>query len=255
MSAALHGEESRVFRYAVLASIALHGLMLFSFSMQDASRRAALTPAPLVARLVQPPPAPAVARPEPAAPAPAAKPPPVAKPAPAAKPPPAAKAAPKAPSPAPAPPPAASTPPAPPAPAPSEPAPPAAPAPQSAPSAPAAPAAPPAAAPARPGTEVDADSVGRFRLQVIEAAGRFKRYPRSAMDNNWEGRADVRVTFGADGRRSSIVVVRSSGHEILDKQALDTVTKAFVPVPPALRGKEFAFEIPVIFNLKDARSG
>jgi TonB family protein len=51
------------------------------------------------------------------------------------------------------------------------------------------------------------------------------------------------------------VVVRSSGHELLDKQAIDTVTKAFVPVPPALRGKEFAFDIPVIFNLKDARSG
>jgi protein TonB len=75
------------------------------------------------------------------------------------------------------------------------------------------------------------------------------------MDNNWEGRADVRVSFGADGRRSSIGVVRSSGHEVLDRQAIDTVTKAFVPVPPALRGKEFAFEIPVIFNLKDARSG
>lgn len=92
-------------------------------------------------------------------------------------------------------------------------------------------------------------------MQVIEAAIKFKRYPRAAMDNNWEGRADVRVTFGSDGRRASIVIVRSSGHEILDKQALDTVTKAFVPVPPALRGKEFAFEIPVIFNLKDNPSG
>jgi len=245
MSAAPHGEESRVFHYAVLASVALHGLMLFSFSMQDASRRAAVTPGPIVARLAQPPPAPA----------PVEKPPPVAKPAPAAKPPPVAKAAPKAPSPVPVPAPAAPAPPAPPAPVAAESAP-AAPAPQSAPSAPPASAAPQAAAPAaQPGAQVDADSVGRFRLQVIEAAGRFKRYPRAAMDNNWEGRADVRVSFGADGRRSSIVVVRSSGHEILDKQALDTVTKAFVPVPPALRGKEFSFEIPVLFNLKDARSG
>jgi protein TonB len=247
MSAAL--QDNRAFHYAVLASVALHGLMLFSFSMQDASRRAAATPAPIVARLVQPPPAPAAPKPEPPAPAPAEKPkPPPAKAAPVTK------TAPKAPSPAPV----APVAPPPPAPVAAEPAP-AAPPPQAAPSAPAAPpaAAPaaPAAPAARPGADVDADSVGRFRMQVIEAAGRFKRYPRAAMDNNWEGRADVRVSFGADGRRSSIVVVRSSGHEVLDRQALDTVTKAFVPVPPALRGKEFAFEIPVIFNLKDSRSG
>ena len=247
MSAALHGQENRVFHFAVLASIALHGLMLFSFSMQDASRRAAAAPVPIVARLAPQQAVPA-AKPEPAAPAPVEKPPPpAAKPAPTAKPPPVTKAAPKAPSPEPSP---VAPPPA--APAVAEPAP-AAPAPQSAPS---APAAPQAAAPvARPGADLDADSLGRFRLQVIEAAGRFKRYPRAAMDNNWEGRADVRVSFGADGKRSSIVVVRSSGHEILDRQAIDTVTKAFVPVPPALRGKEFAFDIPVIFNLKDARSG
>ncbi len=247
MSAAL--QENRAFHCAVLASLALHGLLLLSLSMQDASQRAAATTEPIVARLVQPPPAPApVEKP----PAPAAKPAPPSKPPPAppSKPQPAAKATPRALPPEPAP--AASTAPAPPEPAAAEPAP-AAPSPQAA---PVVPAEPQAVAPAaRPGADVDADSVGRFRRQVIEAAGRFKRYPRAAMDNNWEGRADVRVSFGADGRRASIVVVRSSGHEILDKQAVDTVTKAFVPVPPALRGREFAFEIPVIFNLKDARSG
>ena len=245
MSAARHGQDSRVFHYAVFASVALHGLMLSSFSMQDTSRRAAAAPAPIVARLVQPPPAP-VARPEPVAPAPVEKP----------KPPPAkaaavTKAAPKPPPPAPAAP-AVPVAPAPAAPVAVDPAP-AAPSPQAAPSAPMA--AAPAAPAARPGVEVDADSLGKFRLQVMEATGRFKRYPRAAMDNNWEGRAYVRVSFGADGRRSSVVVVRSSGHEILDRQAIDMVTKAEVPVPPALRGKAFAFEFPVDFNLTDARSG
>lgn len=237
----MHGQESRVIHYAVLASIVLHGLMLFSFSMKDASRRTAAAPGPIVARLVQPQAAPA--KPEAVAPPRVAEPqPPAVKPTPSPKSPPVAKAAPKA-----------LAQPAAPAPAPSAAEP--APAPPSAAPALGA-AAPQSAAPAaRPGTDVDADSLGRFRMQVIEAAIKFKRYPRAAMDNNWEGRADVRVTFGADGRRASIVIVRSSGHEILDKQALDTVTKAFVPVPPSLRGKEFAFEIPVIFNLKDNPSG
>jgi protein TonB len=97
----------------------------------------------------------------------------------------------------------------------------------------------------------EAGTIAKFRLDIISQAKRFKRYPRMAMDNNWEGRADVRIVFGADGKRVSITIVRSSGHEALDKQALDTLSKAFVPVPAALRGKEFAVEIPVIYSLKD----
>jgi hypothetical protein len=31
------------------------------------------------------------------------------------------------------------------------------------------------------------------------------------------------------------------------------VTKAFVPVPTALRGREFTLEIPVIYSLEEVR--
>ena len=113
----------------------------------------------------------------------------------------------------------------------------------------------PAAPAARAGTEVDADNIARFRMRVIEEAMKFKRYPQAAQDNNWQGRVEVRVTFGSDGRRASIAIVRSSGYEILDKQALDTITKASVPVPSSLRGKEFVLEIPIIYNIKDGSSG
>jgi protein TonB len=237
----MHGQDSRVIHYAVLTSIVLHGLMLFSFFMKDGSRRAAATPEPIVARLVQPQAAPAA--PEPVVP-PAVKPAvnPTVKPAPSPKPLPVAKAAPQAPA-------------QPAAPAPTPPAAEPAAAPPSAAPAPAAAAAQSAAPAARPGADADADSLGRFRMQVIEAALKFKRYPRAAMDNNWEGVAVVRLVFGADGRRASVTIARSSGHEILDKQALDTMTKAFVPVPTSLRGKEFTLEIPVIYNFKDNPSG
>ena len=93
--------------------------------------------------------------------------------------------------------------------------------------------------------------IARFRLDVISQAKRFKRYPRMALDNNWEGRTDVRIVFGADGKRVSTTIARSSGHETLDRQAIDTLSKTFVPVPAALRGKEFVIEIPVIYSLKD----
>lgn len=219
--------DNRVLRYAVLLSIIAHGLALIAAPRVNlVSKRVEEWPVPIAARLAQPPPAPAPAPAiEPEKPPPPPK--PVARPRPAPQPAPAAK-----------PPPEVAAPSSPPAPEPSP--------------APSAAEAPQAAAPAaRPGLQMDADSIARFRLQVIEAAARNKRYPRVAQDNNWEGRTGVRVSFGADGRRSSVAVVRSSGHEVLDRQALDTVNRADVPVPAGLRGREFAFELDVIFDLKD----
>jgi periplasmic protein TonB len=234
--------ESRVFRYALVASVALHGIALLSLTMQDPSRRAAAAPEPIAARLVEPPPQP-VPRVEQPQPAPA-------KPPPAPKPPPAAvKPAPKAQSQAAVPQPA-SPPPSAPAAAEAAPAPPvASPAPPAA--SPAPPAAAPAPVPAQTEARNEADTVARFRMLVIEAARKFRGYPRVARDNNWEGRATVRVVYAADGRRASIAIARSSGHEVLDRQALDTIAQADVPVPAALRGREFAFEIPVTFNLNE----
>jgi len=88
-------------------------------------------------------------------------------------------------------------------------------------------------------------------------ANKYKRYPRVALDNNWEGRAVVRMIVGANGMIASISVVSTSGHEILDKQALDMIQKAKprVQIPAGLRGKEFPIEIPVVYELKDQGSG
>ncbi len=258
-----HEASNRIFGIAVLVSIVAHAALLAAFPGFKESGKSTVFPGPITARLVEPRAAPAPAPPAPrpeAAPKPKAEeapppapvvkpaPAPVAKPAPApvAKRSPEAKAAPQA------------------APAPSVPAPSAAPAKpvaEPAPTAPAAPAAVPGPVarvdpqPAAPALSAqDADSIGKFRQLIMEQARRFKRYPRVAMDNNWEGKVDVRIVFSAEGRRASISVARSSGHEVLDKQALDMITKAFVPVPPALRGREFALDIPVIFNLKEASS-
>jgi protein TonB len=233
--------RNRAFHYAVLLSIVVHALVLLaSPSLRDAARRM-VWPEPIVARLVEPQPAPQapeppapprVEKPQPTVTKPAVKPKPAPTPtptpAPSPQPAPVAKARPEA-----TPQPESTAPAA--VPEPATPAPPA-----------------PAAQAARPGADVDADTVGRYRMLVIDAARKLKRYPRVARDNNWEGRANVRVGFGADGRRSSVAVVRSSGHEVLDREALDTVRRAEVPLPAGLRGKAFAFEIEVVFNLGES---
>jgi len=137
--------------------------------------------------------------------------------------------------------------------APSSPASPAA----SAESTPAAPApgaeAEPEAGPVAPSAEAaaEAGSVDQYRLQLISAAKRYKRYPRVAVDNNWEGDVVVRMAIGADGMIASVSVKAGSGHEVLDSQAVEMFRRAkpLVPIPSALLGKEFILELRAIYNL------
>ena len=105
----------------------------------------------------------------------------------------------------------------------------------------------------RPGDDaLEAGSLAQYRLALIGAAKRLKHYPAQAIDRGIEGRVDVRLVIGADGAPAAVVVKRSSGHEVLDRQAVDTMRRATAatPVPPALRNREIVVEIPLLYELK-----
>ena len=110
-----------------------------------------------------------------------------------------------------------------------------------------------AAAPAAPSTDADPGTLRQYQLAIITTARKYKRYPRAAMDNNWEGKVEVRMVIGANGMIVSISIKTSTGHELLDKTALDMITKAkpLTPIPASLRGKEFTVDVPVVFSLKE----
>ena len=233
--------HNRVFQYAILASLALHALLLLGFpDLIDRARRAVSFPPPLIARLMEP---------EPAAPAP---PPAVEKKVEPPKPAPRlAKPVPKAAEPAPV------------APAPvvEQPAPPveSAQPPQPVPAPPVAAVAPQPAAPATQSTatlstapSAEVQSRDQYRVQLIDEARRHKRYPPIARENNWQGNVLVGVAIAADGR-ASVTLKGSSGHQILDRQALDMFRQAAraVPLPPALRGREFALEVRAVYGLEE----
>jgi periplasmic protein TonB len=240
--------RNRAFHYAVLASLALHALLLFAFpDFIDSARRVASLPPQIIARLMAPEPAPAP--PIPVEPVRREAPPPkkAAKPA-------ASEALPEAP-PAPKPAPVLSTPqpapiPAPPVQAATPPAPPPPPVavvdPQ--PSA----ASPPQASSQPPAQAPESLSRDQYRLQLIDEARRHKRYPPLARENNWQGDVRVGVAIAANGR-PSVTLKGSSGYEVLDRQALEMFTQAAraVPIPPALRGKEFALEVRAVYGLED----
>jgi protein TonB len=236
-----YGTSDRVIGYAVLISLALHGALLFSFHMRPSKGRAEPL-GPITAHLATPrPPAP---QPEPPKVTPRVEPKPeppkprverpIVKPAPVAKP---------SPIPVPRPAPAAPTPPE------------AAPVP----AAPPQPSAPPAAGPPSPSAQTapianseEEEARRAFSREIARWADRYKRYPRVARENNWEGRPVVRLSIGANGNIASIDVSTSSGHEVLDNEAQEMVKKAKgrVMIPPELRGKPYVVELFVDFELK-----
>ena len=112
---------------------------------------------------------------------------------------------------------------------------------------------PPAEVAARPLIEgFDTGLIDAYRLALIDAAKRYKRYPVQAMERGWQGRVEIRVVIGTDGTVKRTLVKTSSNYQILDDQALDMVKrgKPLTQVPPALRGREFTVDVPVIFELQ-----
>jgi len=223
--------QRRPLALALLASLALHLLVLYALPILKESIRAPARP--LAARLAKPAPEPARADPPPQRPL---------QPSPAPRPVPAAKTAPRI---------------AVPTPVAVVPVPSVEPAQQAGDPVPVVPAAPPApaSAPAPAASGPDPGSVARFRLELMEIARRYKRYPRVAQDNNWEGRVELRIAFAENGSIASLTVKKGAGRAVLDDaaQAMIRSAQAQAAIPPALRGKAFVLEIPVDYSLKDER--
>lgn len=247
---AWHGGSRHALEYAIVASLALHVLALGYLPAPRETERAPPALPPLEARLM---PAQLVPAPKPSPPPPAietksASPevrPPAARPIPRPKQRPADEPVAKKPVPIPEPlpqpaqarervaapqaqvPPAVATP---------------------APHAVPAPAAQPATARIEP-----AILAAQYRAALIAEAARYKRYPRFARDNGWEGKVEVRMVIAPDGAITSLRAARGSGYSILDRQALEMVrsAKTETAIPEGLRGKAFSVDIPVIFSLRD----
>jgi protein TonB len=229
----MRDRASRVIGYAVLASLLLHALVFYVLPV--ARELNALLPQeaePLIARVehLEPPPPPPV--PFQAAPRKPVPPPSVQKTMP--EPAPAPRLEPMSP--------------LPPQPASAEPAPALAPAPV----AQVAPAAPAAAPPAPPPPALDPRLRSDYAQRITAAAERYKVYPRVAIDNNWRGEVELVMAIGADGRVASLRVTKSSGHRVLDDQALDMFARAKpgVRLPAALRGQAFELELRAVFRLE-----
>lgn len=99
---------------------------------------------------------------------------------------------------------------------------------------------------------VDEDGLRQLRFALAGAVRQFKHYPMVARERGWSGAVEIRVALFMDGRAPAVSVGRSSGHEVLDRQAREMVLQALniVTLPPAVAGREFATEVEVRFDLR-----
>ncbi len=76
-------------------------------------------------------------------------------------------------------------------------------------------------------------------------------YPEIAMDRGWEGKVLMKVHVLANGKPDSVSVVKSSGKDVLDDEAVRTVKKwSFVPAMRGTTPIDGWVTVPISFNLQ-----
>jgi protein TonB len=99
----------------------------------------------------------------------------------------------------------------------------------------------------------NAEGLGEYRLGLAREARRFKRYPTVARENAWTGVVVLMIQGAASSVVPIVSIDQSSGHAVLDAQALEMVEKAtrLAPLPVSLMGKRFAISLPIHYRLDD----
>lgn len=97
------------------------------------------------------------------------------------------------------------------------------------------------------------DEVRDYAVAMLRCVRRDQAYPERALDNGWQGTVRINVTIGTDGRVKAADLRQSSGHRVLDEEALRKVHRlqGLPAPPPLLRGREFRIAIPVRFVIGD----
>ncbi len=101
-----------------------------------------------------------------------------------------------------------------------------------------------------PAARIDLRAYGRG---VYRSVVGYRRYPRVARRLGLEGRVLVKISVAHDGRLAGEpVVYRSSGHELLDREALRMVRQAspFAPLPEGFSKPVAVIVVPIEFRLE-----
>jgi len=119
--------------------------------------------------------------------------------------------------------------------------------------APAAVKAPPAPAPLPQVASLppSADALAAYEGLLYAHLQNSIRYPKGAVMRHEQGVAQVHLVIDASGKLTSFKLIRPSGHEALDEEAVALLQRAPLPPRPAALGdKELVFDAPIVFKLR-----
>lgn len=88
----------------------------------------------------------------------------------------------------------------------------------------------------------------RYGGAVAARLARQKRYPADARSKREQGRAVVTFAIDGSGQLASVELVKTSGHAVLDREAVAVVRRA-APFPPPPGGVAVSYTLPVGFQL------
>jgi protein TonB len=113
------------------------------------------------------------------------------------------------------------------------------------------PPAPATTAPPRPHTATAAET-NAWHKAIFACIQRNKDYPASARARGEKGVVQIAFSIDRQGHLVSSRIAHASGHELLDRAAMETIQKAqpCLPPPPDLPGEAFNFTVPVAFSIR-----
>jgi len=76
----------------------------------------------------------------------------------------------------------------------------------------------------------------KFQQALLRHVAQYQRYPNAARPLHLQGKVDTQFAMSRDGQLLGVWVRTSSGHIMLDKEAIETIRRAqpLPPIPPEL---------------------
>ena len=101
------------------------------------------------------------------------------------------------------------------------------------------------------GAEPDRSALELYGIRLLQTGSRLRIYPQEAFRQKLEGTAVVTLAIAADGKLDRQVLLRSTGHAVLDDHAMAMLARA-VPateIPANLKDTAFTIQVSVVFAL------
>ena len=92
-----------------------------------------------------------------------------------------------------------------------------------------------------------------YRYRLLQSGTRLRRYPVHAQEQRLQGTATIEVLVTARGVLGQARILQSTGHNLLDQNALDLLARAIplTEIPSALHNRAFALTVALAFVLPD----